>query len=267
MAAQGRVDRQALVSQLMGDLATVLGALLGAAGDAAAEPGPFAPAWFVPASLSGSASGTVGLAMAAEDASALAKLVLGFDDEPDEQAIVDMLQEVAGQAFGALSQHAVAQGLSFKVLSPRREEGSGATNDCATFRFALTDSFRPLVGCWVDIDEAVAVAAASAPTGGVAATTAPAGSPSHLPANLDVILDIDLPLSVRFGETEMSLDSLTKLGPGSMIDLGRSPDDPVEVLVNGRLVARAEVVVVAGNYGVRILEILSAADRLRTLNA
>jgi flagellar motor switch protein FliN/FliY len=65
----------------------------------------------------------------------------------------------------------------------------------------------------------------------------------------------------------MSLDDLTKLGPGSMIDLGRSPDDPVDVLVNGRLVARGEVVVVAGNYGVRVLEVMSAPDRVRSLRA
>jgi len=72
---------------------------------------------------------------------------------------------------------------------------------------------------------------------------------------------------VRFGLTEMTLEALTRLGPGSVIDLGRSPDDPVEVLVNGRLVARAEVVVVGGNYGVRILEVVSTADRVRSLGA
>ena len=85
--------------------------------------------------------------------------------------------------------------------------------------------------------------------------------------NLDVILDIDLPFSVRFGETEMTVDALTRLGPGSVIELGRSPDDPVDVLVNGRMVARGEVVVVSGSYGVRITEVVSAADRLRTMGA
>jgi len=86
-----------------------------------------------------------------------------------------------------------------------------------------------------------------------------------VPENLDVILDIDLPLSVRFGHAEMSLDALTKLGPGSLIELARMPDDPVELLVNGKLVARGEVVVVSGNYGVRVSEVVSAAERIRTL--
>ncbi|MFN8057702.1 MAG: flagellar motor switch protein FliN [Vicinamibacterales bacterium] len=87
----------------------------------------------------------------------------------------------------------------------------------------------------------------------------------QVPQNLDVILDIELPLAVRFGETVMTLDALTKLGPGAMIDLGRSPDEFVDVLVNGHTVARGEVVVVGGNYGVRIRELMSAADRMKTL--
>jgi flagellar motor switch protein FliN len=85
------------------------------------------------------------------------------------------------------------------------------------------------------------------------------------PPNLEVILDIDLPLAVRFGGTEMTIDALSRLGPGALIDLGRSPDEPVDVLVNGRMVARGEVVVVGGNYGVRVTEVVSAADRLRSM--
>ena len=69
---------------------------------------------------------------------------------------------------------------------------------------------------------------------------------------------------VRFGQTEMTLLELTRIAPGSVIDLARSPDDPVDVLVHGRLVARGEVVVVSGNYGVRITDVISAEDRLRT---
>lgn len=90
---------------------------------------------------------------------------------------------------------------------------------------------------------------------------------SQVPSNLDVILDIELPMSVVFGHTEMALGELTKLGPGSVIDLGRSPDDLVDILVNGRRVARGEVVVVGGNYGVRVREVESAADRLKTFGS
>lgn len=85
------------------------------------------------------------------------------------------------------------------------------------------------------------------------------------PVNLGVILDIDLPVVVRFAQARMTLQALSRLGPGSVVDLDRAPEDPVEVLVNGRIIARGQVVVVAGNYGVRISEVLNADERLRLM--
>ena len=84
---------------------------------------------------------------------------------------------------------------------------------------------------------------------------------------IDVILDIDLPLIVRFGRTELPLRTLARMGPGSLIDLGRSADDPVDVLVSNRVVARGEVVIVGGNYGVRILDVVSPKERIRSMEA
>jgi flagellar motor switch protein FliN/FliY len=86
-------------------------------------------------------------------------------------------------------------------------------------------------------------------------------------SRIDVILDIDLPVVVRFGHTELPLRALTRLGPGSVIDLGRSPDDPVEVMVSDRVIARGEVVVVGGNYGIRILDVVSTTERMRSMEA
>ena len=83
--------------------------------------------------------------------------------------------------------------------------------------------------------------------------------------NLDVILDLDLPLTVRFGQTQMALGELVQIGPGSVVSLERAPSDPVEVLVNGKVIARGEVVVIDENFGVRITEILSLQDRIKTL--
>ena len=84
-------------------------------------------------------------------------------------------------------------------------------------------------------------------------------------SRIDVILDIDLPLVVRFGRTEMPLKTLARLGPGTLIDLGRSADDPVEVLVSNRVVARGEVVIVSGNYGVRVTDVVSPRERVRSM--
>jgi len=74
---------------------------------------------------------------------------------------------------------------------------------------------------------------------------------------LQAVLDVDLPLVVRFGSSVMPLRQLAGLGSGSTVDMNRSPDDPVELLVGDRVIARGEVVVVDGNYGVRITELTS----------
>jgi flagellar motor switch protein FliN/FliY len=63
----------------------------------------------------------------------------------------------------------------------------------------------------------------------------------------------------------MPLRLIAALGPGSVIDLGRSPDDPVDVLVSNQLVARGEVVIVGGNYGVRITDVINPGNGARSV--
>jgi flagellar motor switch protein FliN len=82
---------------------------------------------------------------------------------------------------------------------------------------------------------------------------------------LDLLLEVDLPVSISFGKTQLPMKDVLKLTTGSIIELNRGVEEPVEVLVNHCLIARGEVVVVEGNYGVRIQEIASRQDRLRSL--
>lgn len=83
--------------------------------------------------------------------------------------------------------------------------------------------------------------------------------------NIDLLLDVELPVRVSFGQTEMQLRDVFKLGAGSIIELDKSVNDPVAVIVNNKTIARGEVVMVDGNYGVRILEVDSTAERIRSL--
>lgn len=78
---------------------------------------------------------------------------------------------------------------------------------------------------------------------------------------LGVLMDIELPMVVRFGCTDLPLKTLATLGPGSLIDLSRAPEDPVEVLVGGRVVAHGEVVVVSGSYGIRIVDVVEGRSQ------
>ena len=86
-------------------------------------------------------------------------------------------------------------------------------------------------------------------------------------SNLSALLDVQLPVSIRFGEREMLLEDVIKLGIGSVIELNSAVDDPVELVVNGRCFARGEVVTVDGFYGVRITEITSVGERIKSVNA
>jgi flagellar motor switch protein FliN/FliY len=85
--------------------------------------------------------------------------------------------------------------------------------------------------------------------------------------NLAVLMDVQLPVAIRFGETEMTLEEIVKLGVGSVIELNSGIDQPVELVVNNRTLARGEVVSVDGFYGVRITEITSAGERFKSLNS
>ncbi|MDR0842485.1 MAG: flagellar motor switch protein FliN [Acidobacteriota bacterium] len=95
--------------------------------------------------------------------------------------------------------------------------------------------------------------------GGSAAMHAAAG------VNMDLLLDVDLPVSVAFGYSEMALKDVVKLGTGAVIELNKSVNDPVTIIVNQKPIARGEVVMVDGNYGVRVLEVESTADRIRSM--
>jgi flagellar motor switch protein FliN/FliY len=92
-----------------------------------------------------------------------------------------------------------------------------------------------------------------------------ASGPAPDSGNLDLLLDIQLPVVVRMGQTEMQMGELLKLTPGSILELNRSADAPVELLVNGKLIAKGEVVVVDGNFAFRITEIDTRAARIRSL--
>lgn len=82
---------------------------------------------------------------------------------------------------------------------------------------------------------------------------------------LDLLMEVELPVGVSFGRAQMRLKDAIKLTTGSIVELNRSISEPVEIIVNNCVIARGEVVVVEGNYGVRIAQIVSREERLRTL--
>ena len=104
--------------------------------------------------------------------------------------------------------------------------------------------------------EAPAEERASAPAPDI--PVARPGAASAAAAN--VLMGVKLPIRILLGRTSLSLKDVANLGGGSIVELDRSPDDPVEIVVNNRVIARGEIVIVAGNYGIRITEIANREE-------
>ena len=84
-------------------------------------------------------------------------------------------------------------------------------------------------------------------------------------ANIKLIMDLPLQVVVELGRTKMLINDLLQIGQGSVIELNKQVGEALDVLVNGKLVARGEVVVVKDRFGVRITEVLSTIERIKQL--
>jgi flagellar motor switch protein FliN/FliY len=94
---------------------------------------------------------------------------------------------------------------------------------------------------------------------------AAAGVSAASSRNLDMLMDVQLQVTLRFGERQLLLKDVLDLSPGSVVELDRLVKDPADLLVTGRVVARGEVVIVDGNYGLRVTEVAPAAQRVEAL--
>jgi len=88
---------------------------------------------------------------------------------------------------------------------------------------------------------------------------------SGTPRKLDLLLDVPLDLSVELGRARMSIQDLLNVSPGSVVELDKIAGEPLDFMVNGRLVARGEAVVVNDKFGVRITDIVSPSERIARL--
>jgi flagellar motor switch protein FliN len=91
------------------------------------------------------------------------------------------------------------------------------------------------------------------------------GAPAARDLNLEVILDVPVMLSMEVGRTRIPIRNLLKLNQGSVVELDRAAGEPLDVLVNGTLIAHGEVVVVNEKFGIRLTDVVSPAERLRKL--
>ncbi len=176
--------------------------------------------------------------------------------------------EIASQAVSGLCQ-AISKTLGTNVSSDGGlETGPAPGASLFEIRLKLASESLPLyVGVSPGIKEVLADRGASAP---VRSPEPQSGQPAppdatprkNDPSPLELVLEVELPVSVSFGRAELPLRDVLKLTTGSIVELNRGLNDPVEVIVNNCVIARGEVVVIDGNYGVRIQEIVSRDKRM-----
>ena len=108
-------------------------------------------------------------------------------------------------------------------------------------------------------DETVESAAAQTPD-------SPLETKANANKNLDVVLDIPVRLSMEVGGTKLTIRNLLQLSKGSVVELSRAAGEPLDVLVNGTLIATGEVVVVNEKFGIRLLDVISPEQRIQSIN-
>ncbi len=85
------------------------------------------------------------------------------------------------------------------------------------------------------------------------------------PKNIDILMDVKLPISIELGRTEMTIRDILGLSAGSVVELNKLAGEPVELLVNNKVIAKGEVVVVDENFGLRVTSLISPEDRIKSL--
>jgi len=255
--------RQEWIDRFVADLAAVIAAI--GEGAATAEPSTEPPGdgWVVTLRGEQGSRGALAVEFDRAGTAALARRVMGIEVDPSPDVVVDTLKELCAQAAGSMVLQAPLVGCKLAVVSV--EPVAGLAPDSVLAQIAVEAGSPLRLRLWGDLELGEGVSAPAPPAPSVSTASSPLPSRSRETPKLDVILDIDLPLTVRFGQTEMPLRLIAALGPGSVIDLGRSPDDPVDVLVGNQLVARGEVVIVGGNYGVRITDVMNPENGVRSL--
>jgi len=189
----------------------------------------------------------------------------GVDDGTQEDirgSYVEIIRQVLSGVAGALSAKAGKE-----VSCEEGIEGPPSLQDAPTYTFEISvgDVEFPVVAVFSPELFQQAEPAPPQPDPAEKPRAKSAASPAQTANSIDLLLDVELPVSISFGRAQLPLKDVIKLTTGSIVELNRAVSEPVDVIVNNCVIARGEVVVVEGNFGVRIRQVISRQERLRTL--
>lgn len=205
-----------------------------------------------------------------ETSAAVAKVVLTASgiEEFDDALLKETWQEILAQAGSGLAQHAGMR-IGASVNCGSATEASGPFAEGIASSATLSIGGKDFAPLFINFPQAFLDALETehrsddveSEHDGAMVPVQERGH-SDTPSTLDLLLDVEMPVSVSFGRTFLPVREVLKLATGSIIELDRPVNQYVEVVVNNCVIARGEVVVIDGNYGVRIHEIISRGDRM-----
>lgn len=239
------------------------------------------PVAFLTMSVGGGA-GNVGMALPATLGSAIADLMLGGEGESKEEMSEDDLdatKEIISNIVGAITTSLGAQKdlpkLSFTPdkIELLQSDGLNLSQYAKVLTFAFSlNAISDEIYFFADsafvgnFDKSAAPASAPAPSagsgGGGGASVSLSGGEMK---NIGMIMDVYLPVKVRIGQKKMLLKDVIAMDIGSVVELNQLANDPLEILVDNKVIAKGEVVIVDGNFGIQITEIGTKHERLEQL--
>ncbi|HXZ43116.1 MAG TPA: flagellar motor switch protein FliN [Terriglobales bacterium] len=215
---------------------------------------------FFRASASGGLHGNATLQLKRGDAVLLAQKLLAESSDPAgelssprQQAVEDLLRKMAGLAATGFTPRFGEVVLQLNRVEAPAEQGavvilSASEASTGSLSIKLQLDAEMLASIPAQQPEAAATTAA-------AAAAATASAPVSADNNLDLLLNVDLNLTLRFGQRTLTLREIMDLSSGSIIELDRQVQEPADLLLGNKLIAKGEVVIVDGNYGLRITEV------------
>lgn len=173
----------------------------------------------------------------------------------------ELLREVAESAVGELL---AATGKKCHI--EKFESTPGESKVSRAFQLKAGDrTWSILVRDEVRAPQAESRSEARVEPARAAAPPSPSSAPPTFSSGIELLLDVELDVSLRFGCREMPLGELLDLGPGDVVQLDRHIADPVDLIVGDKIVARGEVVLINGNFGLRVTEVAAPRKRLESI--
>jgi len=272
MAADTAQIQKWLVEEWTSRLASAFEAMVGErpSGSSSALAGAPDPAegafrWRQPLPRLAGAVWVVAAAGAANSSGAHVLRSVGVEDSNEDEQKSTFL-EVLNQALGGLAQSLTTR-LKKEVNCSGGAESSAqpGPSSWTAVNVSLGDtSVTFALGIETELADAIRTAEMPAVLRPEPAAPAPR-SPIDNSKTFELLLDVQLPVAVSFGRAHVPLKDVLKITTGSIVELDRTVTEPVEIIVNNCVIARGEVVVVEGNFGVRVQEVVNRQERLRTV--